>query len=134
MRPLHTALLLAFLLPVTACATFGSQDTGDADGSAGDGEARTLVIEVSHTLAREGAVVIWLSREGERWARELGRIIPPSTRAFQVELDDPENTWVLAAARATQPRVPVLTSRSFIIEQDAERIFWDLTSNIVRMR
>lgn len=134
MRRLHTALLMALILPVAACATFGSQGPTNEGGGAGDSEPRTLIIEVTHTLAREGALVIWLSREGERWAHELGRIIPPSTRAFQVELGDPQNTWVLAAARATQPRVPILTSRSFVIRRGAERIFWDLTPNIVRMR
>ena len=134
MRRLHTALLVVFLLPATACATLGSQGAGESGERSVDGEPQTFVIEVSHTLAREGAMVIWLSREGERWAHELGRVIPPSTRAFQVELDDPQNTWVLAAARATQPRVPVLTSRSFVIERGAERIFWDLTPNIVRMQ
>lgn len=134
MRRLHTALLLAFLLPATACATFGNQEADESGEGSASGEPQTLTIEVSHTLAREGAMVIWLSREGERWAHQLGRIIPPSTQAFQVELDDPQNTWVLAAARATQPRVPVLTSRSFVIERGAQRIFWDLTSNIVRTR
>jgi hypothetical protein len=127
-------LAVVGLVAVAGCASAGTGSTAAREPSSDGGAVRTINIEVSHTLAREGALVIWLSREGERWAFELGRIIPPSSQAFQVELESPQNTWVLAAARATSPRVPVITSRSFVIERGAEWIMWDVSMNTVRMR
>lgn len=126
MRRLGTGLLAALLLS-PACATSGQEDGAVERG-------RTLIIEVNHTLAREGALVIWLSRENDRWAYELGRIIPPSTEVFEVELQQPQNTWILSAARATSPRIPVIRSRSFVIDRDANAISWDLSTNIVRLQ
>lgn len=129
MRPLGAGLLATLLL-TPACATSGSVEQAPDAVEGG----RTLVVEVSHTLAREGALVIWLSRENDRWAHRLGRIIPPSSKTFEVDLRQPRNTWVLSAARATSPRVAVITSRSFVIDREAERIVWDLGMNLVRQR
>ncbi|MDX1676043.1 MAG: hypothetical protein R3314_14710 [Longimicrobiales bacterium] len=122
------------MMLIAGCASAGVRHSPEGSEAGAGDDARTVTVEVTHNLAREGALVIWLARENERWARQLGRIIPPNTRAFNVEIPDRNHPWVLGAARATNPRIPILQSRRFTISDDAQRVFWDLTSNFVRTR
>ena len=122
-------LLVAAALPaaVGACATFGSEQPGDR-------EPQTVYIEVANNLATAGSVIIWINPRYDR-GEQLGAVRPNSTVAFEYRMRRPGHGWVLRALSPSPDRrqEDIVVSRTFYVEPDDDRVFWDLNTNIVRV-